>query len=596
MINSSKYIISEFFEFKTNEKLIKEAEERGKPLIMTGILQRADTVNRNGRIYPYNILKREVEKYMELVESNTAGGECVPAGTEIYTSNGWKNIEDTKVGESIYTINLETDKLEIQNINSTISKPYNDDIIRIYNNSNLDFMVTKKHKIVLWDRNDKSYVLTAEELFEKLSNSDSKVAHSYIKHSSKWDGNHIEHFTIPDSDIKINSKDWAAFLGIFISEGHCSGTRGGKNRNETTITQTKEYSKKLIIELLDKLPFNYTIRGDRQFVIKNEKLYNHLVVLGNSYEKYIPDYAKEWSTDLISILFDWLLIGDGKNRKKNNGELIKEYYTTSKRLSEDVYNIILKLGNGATITTHKQKDRFIYDIKEITKEIDLDNGTIELVKEKIKIKRLIKEEDSKQLFVIHSRESKGIYLDSRYVKFEKIPFNANVYCVSVKNKTWLMRYNNKVCWTHNCDHPDSAVVSLANVSHRVIDMWWQGKDLYGKVLIAEDTIAGKNLKGLLKAGFTLGISSRGVGSVKSQGGNDIVQEDFELIAFDFVSSPSTPGAYLFKEGKEVFTRGMVPLKNEHYKLLLPESQDLKEQTEYYSKLNNLINKDFWKNL
>lgn len=146
------------------------------------------------------------------------------------------------------------------------------------------------------------------------------------------------------------------------------------------------------------------------------------------------------------------------------------------------------------------------------------------------------------------------------------------------------------------DHPDSAVVSLANVSHRVTDMWWQGKDLYGKVLIAEDVDAGRKLKGLLKAGFTLGISSRGVGSVKSVRGSDIVQEDFELIAFDFVSSPSTPGAYLFKEGKEVFTRGMVPLKAEHYKILMPNSVELKEQHDKYTKLFDLANKGFWKNL
>jgi hypothetical protein len=146
------------------------------------------------------------------------------------------------------------------------------------------------------------------------------------------------------------------------------------------------------------------------------------------------------------------------------------------------------------------------------------------------------------------------------------------------------------------DHPDSAVVSLANCSHRVIDMWWQGKDLYGKVLIAEETKAGSTLKGLLKAGFTLGISSRGVGSVKTVRGSDMVQEDFELIAFDFVSSPSTPGAYLFKEGKEVFMRGMVPLKQEHYKLLTPDSQELKEQFEHHTRLFELANKDFWKNL
>jgi hypothetical protein len=127
-------------------------------------------------------------------------------------------------------------------------------------------------------------------------------------------------------------------------------------------------------------------------------------------------------------------------------------------------------------------------------------------------------------------------------------------------------------------------------------MWWQGKDLYGKVLVAEETNAGKTLKGLLKAGFTLGISSRGVGSVKSQSGKDIVQEDFELIAFDFVSSPSTPGAYLFKEGREVFTRGLVPLIEASPKIIKIDNVNLKERDEHYTKLMNLLDKDFWKNI
>jgi len=143
------------------------------------------------------------------------------------------------------------------------------------------------------------------------------------------------------------------------------------------------------------------------------------------------------------------------------------------------------------------------------------------------------------------------------------------------------------------DHPDSAVVSLANVSHRVTEMWWQGKDLYGKVLIAEDTPAGKILKGLLKAGFMLGISSRGVGSVKSRNDQDVVQEDFELIAFDFVSSPSTPGAYLFKEGKghRVLGAGMVPLSQASGVLT---TEGVQEKLSNFQKIHDLSNSDFWK--
>jgi hypothetical protein len=141
------------------------------------------------------------------------------------------------------------------------------------------------------------------------------------------------------------------------------------------------------------------------------------------------------------------------------------------------------------------------------------------------------------------------------------------------------------------DHPDSAVVSLANVSHRVTEMWWEGEDLYGRVLIAEETPAGQVLKGLLKAGFTLGISSRGVGSVKTVGDKDIVQDDFELIAFDFVSSPSTPGAYLFKEGKENLKRGMVPLNSSNTTRLVKA-----EEVSHLNKLHELSKNNFWKNL
>ena len=97
------------------------------------------------------------------------------------------------------------------------------------------------------------------------------------------------------------------------------------------------------------------------------------------------------------------------------------------------------------------------------------------------------------------------------------------------------------------DHPDSSVVNLNNVSHNVLEMGWKGDDLVGKVEVL-GTPSGNILKELFKSGIRLGISSRGMGSVKEvmrEGGNTLeVQPDFELIAFDFVSNPSTHGAFL----------------------------------------------------
>ena len=94
------------------------------------------------------------------------------------------------------------------------------------------------------------------------------------------------------------------------------------------------------------------------------------------------------------------------------------------------------------------------------------------------------------------------------------------------------------------DHPDSSIVNLNNVSHNVTEMHWEGNDLVGKVEVLT-TPAGNILRELFRAGIKLGISSRGLGSVKQLDERTVqVQDDFELIAFDFVSNPSTHGAFL----------------------------------------------------
>ena len=100
------------------------------------------------------------------------------------------------------------------------------------------------------------------------------------------------------------------------------------------------------------------------------------------------------------------------------------------------------------------------------------------------------------------------------------------------------------------DHPDSSVVELKNSSHIVREAHMDGNIVYGTVEIL-NTPSGKILQSLVESGVTLGISSRGVGSTRSEGNMQIVQDDFQLICWDFVSEPSTPGAFMMKEGKEV---------------------------------------------
>ena len=101
------------------------------------------------------------------------------------------------------------------------------------------------------------------------------------------------------------------------------------------------------------------------------------------------------------------------------------------------------------------------------------------------------------------------------------------------------------------DHPESSVVNLQNASHNIKEMWWDGNSLKGTVEVL-GTPAGNILKELFKSGIKLGISSRGLGSVETVSEDDQgevaaqeVQPDFELIAFDFVSNPSTQGAFMY---------------------------------------------------
>jgi len=100
------------------------------------------------------------------------------------------------------------------------------------------------------------------------------------------------------------------------------------------------------------------------------------------------------------------------------------------------------------------------------------------------------------------------------------------------------------------DHPDSSVVELKNSSHIIRGAYMEGNVVHGTVEIL-NTPSGKILQSLVESGVTLGISSRGVGSTRTEGNMQIVQDDFQLICWDFVSEPSTPGAFMMKEGKEV---------------------------------------------
>jgi len=118
----------------------------------------------------------------------------------------------------------------------------------------------------------------------------------------------------------------------------------------------------------------------------------------------------------------------------------------------------------------------------------------------------------------------------------------------------LDKYNVLVKERRACgelDHPDSQVINLKNVSHNITKLWWDGDNVMGAIEILP-TPSGNILKELINAGIKVGVSSRGMGSLKQVGEVLEVQDDFELLCWDFVSTPSNPGSYMtpLREGLE----------------------------------------------
>tara|TARA_Y100000593_G_scaffold93190_1_gene187167 strand:+ start:5336 stop:5947 length:612 start_codon:yes stop_codon:yes gene_type:complete len=149
-----------------------------------------------------------------------------------------------------------------------------------------------------------------------------------------------------------------------------------------------------------------------------------------------------------------------------------------------------------------------------------------------------------------------MYLSGRLQTADKQNGNGRVYPYEVLKRE-MDNYNKVIADNRACgelDHPDDSVVNLKNVSHIVTKIWWEGKDVMGKIKVL-DTPSGRILKDLVNAGVKLGISSRGLGSVKESAGQTVVESDFQLICFDMVSEPSTPDAYVYpKEQGSISTR------------------------------------------
>jgi Prohead core protein protease. len=177
-----------------------------------------------------------------------------------------------------------------------------------------------------------------------------------------------------------------------------------------------------------------------------------------------------------------------------------------------------------------------------------------MVEQKLLCNYEVLDYDPKLIAEAHERDGK-IVLRGILQRADALNQNGRVYPKGILERE-IRNYQKFITESRalgECDHPDTSVVNLQNVSHIIRECNMEGDVVKGSLELL-DTPSGKILQSLVSAGVRLGISSRGVGSTKKQGDYQVVQDDFQLITFDIVSEPSTSGAFLMPEGKTLTSR------------------------------------------
>jgi hypothetical protein len=526
---NEKRLLVEVQTFRADPSMLRESlSSPNSPFKVKGILQRAGVKNQNGRIYPKEILLREAQKYTDtFVRERRALGEldhpeCI-SSCDIMTYEGWRDIKTVKVGDIIPTLNTITNTLEYHPIERVIYEPYKGKMISI-TGKNIDLLVTPNHRFILNDRNGRFLEKTAQEIFE-ISKTNKNPHLSIPTVSDNWIGNNTDFFIIPSNNtdiapLKLNAKAWFSFLGFYLAEGHCTNRVSTKNYG-IFITQNKgeisDEFRKILQELSPELKWNEWSKGDDAIIFNTHdiRLWTYLSNLGDKYTKYIPQDIKNASPELLQNLYDWYLNGD----RSVVGEFERtSIFSVSKKLMEDFYEVILKLGMTGVIKEQISTKDYMF------------------------AGRIIEAKNKVPLYRLWVKTSKAIHLDFRFIKIEEVDYDGTVHCVTVKNGTFYCRNQNKCLWSGN-----SSVINLKNVSHNITEIHWDGDDLIGTCEILS-TPSGNILKELFRGNINVGISSRALGSLnKISENSSMVGDDLEIICWDFVSNPSVAGSFMFMD-------------------------------------------------
>lgn len=378
-----------------------------------------------------DISKRE--NYV-IVGVDECGRGCEHPSAEVLTKEGWKSYTDLSLEDLVlsYTKN---GNIVWQNIDFVVEEDFNGNMVSLQNRS-VDILVTEDHSFDVLRRTfkrDTSKVLRmVGYTYDRRASVRELKPNDFIPRGGMWVGEDKDFFVLPSiekhcndsidrSDKHIPMDLWLKFLGIYLSEGHVSSPQKGVY--SVGITQTKKDSKAKIYSTIKDLPFNVKLTK-KGVLIQNKQLYMYLKQFGKCYDKFIPNDIKSLPPKRLEILLEWLLLGDGSSYTGNNRKPVFTYYTTSKRLRDDVEEVILKTCRTYKTTVRHSRDSYI-------------------------LGRRLRKENMVPCFEIRIRQNNKIsakFLHKTYVKYE-----GKVFCLGLKeHHNFYVRRSGSGYFSGNC--------------------------------------------------------------------------------------------------------------------------------------------------
>jgi len=364
---------------------------------------------------------------------------CYSEDTEVLTDSGWKFFYELSYGDKLATLSR-SHTLEYDHPEQIIEMHWEGDLLHFYSSKvGIDLLVSPNHKMYV--QSDAGKRAGNSWRFEKAEDVFGKYR-LYKKNADSYDKQGPEFIEIIGR--KVKTEVWLEFLGYYLSEGSSTITKVDKSKQRyknyiVQIRQRKDLDNlnQMAIALQRVSSGKINIRPDGRVIVNDKDLCIYLKeTFGGFYDKYIPrEVLNHCSREQLRILFDALMLGDGKITPE--GQSGGDFYSTSSpQLRDDIQELLLKIGYcGDCAKTHSAGQTSVY--------ADGHTATASVDGWKIGIRW-------------QSHEPALSTWSNGSAVHEKVPYNGNIYCATVKNHTMYVRRNGKAVWSGNSGYGEAS--------------------------------------------------------------------------------------------------------------------------------------------